>query len=85
MRYSPDQAGKNSDLAATLKVCPVCLGDLVLCSDVTGTYYACNQCHVRANGRTHPGPAVNPPLVPAPDTRATPMVESGSIGKILMI
>jgi hypothetical protein len=85
MRYSPDRAGKNSDLAATLKVCPVCLGDLVLCSDPGGTYYACNQCHVRANGRSHSGRIANLPLVPALDALATPRVESGSIGKTLMI
>ena len=85
MRYAPDRAGKNSDLAATLKVCPVCLGDLVLYSDHAGTYYACNQCHIRANGRSHSGRIANPPLVPALDARATPIVESGSIGKTLMI
>ncbi len=51
MAYYPQRARKKLDLALLLKVCPNCLGDLVIGSDFSGEYYRCLQC----NTRTEPG------------------------------
>jgi acetyl-CoA carboxylase beta subunit len=49
MRYLPQRARKHLNLAALLKVCPECLGDLVFSSDFSGDYYRCLQCNSRTD------------------------------------
>lgn len=72
MRYAPDRAGSRLDLAATVKACPMCLGDLVLVALDTGYYYVCNQCQTRVESGPPPG-TVFPALVPAHDALGAPV------------
>ncbi len=44
MRYAPDRAGGQFDLAASVNACPMCLGDLVRQTDISGLSYVCIQC-----------------------------------------
>jgi len=55
VRYFPQRARKNLDLASLLKICPQCLGDLVARSDFAGDYYLCLQCNVRTEPRSRIG------------------------------
>jgi len=73
MRYAPDRAGSCLDLAATVKACPMCLGDLVLKAGETGHYYVCVQCQTRIDGRSRPLGSSGPPLVPATDALGAPV------------
>jgi hypothetical protein len=50
--YAPRMAG--SDLACSLRVCPLCLGDLVAQSDATGSFFLCVQCQQRVDRTRRP-------------------------------
>ena len=64
MRYFPQRARRNLDLATLLKICPQCLGDLVSRSDFSGEYYHCLQCNVRTEPRTRIGHLPDLPAQP---------------------
>ena len=72
MRYAPDRAG-GSDLAASLRACPVCLGDLVPRTEAAGSYLVCIQCHVRIEGVGSPERASTQPFVPALEVGSSPV------------
>lgn len=63
MRYYPQRARRKLDISLLLKVCPDCLGDLVLESNVSGEYYRCLQCNSRTEPRNKTGdlPDISPP------------------------
>jgi tRNA(Arg) A34 adenosine deaminase TadA len=44
MRYALDRARGQFELAATVNACPMCLGDLVRQTDISGLSYVCIQC-----------------------------------------
>jgi hypothetical protein len=44
MRYASDRARGQFELAASVKACPMCLGDLVRQTDISGFSYVCVQC-----------------------------------------
>jgi hypothetical protein len=44
MRYAPDRAHGQFELAASVNACPMCLGDLVRQTDISGFSYVCVQC-----------------------------------------
>jgi hypothetical protein len=50
--YAPRSAG--SELACTLRVCPLCLGDLVAQQDATGSFFLCVQCQQRVDRARRP-------------------------------
>lgn len=52
MSYLPQRPRKKLDIALLLKVCPLCLGDLVFASDFSGEYYRCLQCNQRTEPRS---------------------------------
>ena len=54
MGYFPQRPRKKLDLALLLKVCPHCLGDLVIRSDFSGEYYRCLQCNERTEALNWP-------------------------------
>lgn len=44
MRYAPDRARGQFELAASVNACPMCLGDLVRQTGISGLSYVCIQC-----------------------------------------
>jgi len=54
MPYSSGRAGPKLDLAAALKVCPYCLGDLVMRPDLWGGHYSCLYCGARGESWARP-------------------------------
>jgi len=54
LSHAPRTAGSRSDLACALKVCPLCLGDLVAHNDATGSYFLCLQCDQRVDRARRP-------------------------------
>lgn len=44
MRYAPDRARGQFELAASVNACPMCLGDLRRQSEISGFSYVCIQC-----------------------------------------
>jgi hypothetical protein len=84
MRYAPDRAG-GFDLAASLKACPVCLGDLVPRTEAAGSYFVCIQCQIRIEGLGSPGRVSVPPLVPALEVRAASPVRPAYEGLPFML
>jgi hypothetical protein len=69
MRYFPGRARKNLDIAALLRVCPQCLGDLEFHTDFSGQYFRCLQCNERTEPRSSIGRLA--PIASAPSTRQT--------------
>ncbi len=59
MRYSPDRARGQFELAASVNACPMCLADLVRQTDISGLAYVCVQCQTSI-------PAPRPHLQPLP-------------------
>lgn len=65
MGYFPQRPRKKLDLALLLKVCPQCLGDLVMRSDFSGEYFRCLQCNERTETLNRPSRLR--PTLPAAD------------------
>ena len=84
MRYAPDRAGSHLDVAASLKACPICLGDLVLRNEAAGNFYVCLQCQIRIEWRSGLNRAPAWPHIPALDT-PSPAVGAVHAGLPFMI
>ena len=73
MRYAPDRARGPFDLAASVRACPMCLGDLVRETDASGYCYICIQCQTKISARGRPVQAPPPAVVSAFTTRIPPV------------
>ncbi len=73
MRYAPDRAGGQFDLAASVLACPMCLGDLVPRADAAGDSYICIQCGTTIAARARPIRALPTTVIPSLSRRVPPM------------
>ncbi len=73
MRYAPDRAGGQFDLAASVNACPMCLGDLVPRAGPAGYGYVCIQCGTTIAARGRPIRALPTTIIPSLSHRAPPM------------
>ncbi len=75
MRYAPDRAGGQFDLAASVNACPMCLGDLVRQMDISGLSYVCVQCQTTIPAPRRLIQTLRPAII-APLTRHAPPVQA---------
>jgi len=76
MRYAPDRAGGQFDLAASVHACPMCLGDLVPRADPAGYTYVCIQCGTTIAARERPIWALPTNIVPSLSHHRVPPVQA---------
>jgi hypothetical protein len=73
MRYAPDRAGGQFDLAASVHACPMCLGDLIPRADAAGYTYVCIQCRTTIAARGRPIRALPTNIVPSLSRHVPPV------------
>jgi len=77
MRYAQDRTGGQFALAASVNACPMCLGDLVPQTEISGLSYVCIQCQTTiAAPRYQPAQPFHPAVISSITNHSLPPVHA---------